>query len=97
MSKIARLALGNPLYHARMRAAKNNPALASREYVAEITSIPLRRLLNLETGREVPRMDEISIFEKLYDDPKLRFKYCLCSCPFGVYGLDGIRKARASG
>ena len=62
----------------------NNPALASREAAADMACISEYRMILLETGRTIPRIDEMNALERLYNDPGLRRRFCKDACPFRV-------------
>ena len=74
MPKNALIAPQNVLYQARMRAKESKPLLANREAAAELAFIPRLRMIQLETGRRTPNVDEVTALINLYDDPGLMFR-----------------------
>ena len=84
MPKKGSKASKNVLYWARMKAAERNSTLSNREMVADLARIPRKRMVQLETERTVPRIEEILALADIYGVPSLRHQYCNNGCPFRV-------------
>lgn len=84
MGRDATKAAGNPWYEARLRAAKNDPRLQSREGAAELLNMSVSSVSDTETGvTKVMPAEKAMQMAELYDDPNLLNYYCLHECPIG--------------
>ena len=84
MARDAQKAAGNMWYDARMRAAKWNEKLSSREGVEAELGISVDSLRRIETGvNKVIPVDSACLLADLYNAPELLNHYCNSECPIG--------------
>lgn len=76
----------NVYKHYRLRAAKYNEALSSRERASELLGVSTSTLANYELGitKTVP-VDMVVLMADLYGAPELRNLYCKYDCPIGKF------------
>ena len=84
MGRGATVAAGNAWYEARIRAAKYNPKLASREGAAEELNMSVSAVQDTELGitKHMP-VDKAVLMADTYCAPELLNHYCLHECPIG--------------
>lgn len=73
----------NVYYKARIRAAKYNDRLNSREGASEIVCIERTRLANIELGNINPHPEEVNLMSSTYNAPDLPNYFCSNQCPLG--------------
>jgi len=83
MSNLSEKTASNVFYLARMRAAKHNEALSSREGAADIMAIDRGRLYRIESDVADPYPEEVRMMADLYNEPELCNHYCRKCCPLG--------------
>ena len=81
MARDAQKAAGNMWYDARMRAAKWNEKLSSREGVEAELGISVDSLRRIE-NKVIP-VDSACLLADLYNAPELLNHYCNSECPIG--------------
>lgn len=84
MGRDATKAAGNPWYEARMRAAKYNGKLASREGAAEMLGMSVSAVADAELGlTKFMPVEKAVLMADLYNEPQLLNYFCLHECPIG--------------
>ena len=84
MGRDAAKSIGNPWRDARLRAARWNEKLNSREGVEEELSISVDSIRRIETGiNKVMPVEHAVLLADLYNAPELLNYYCLNECPIG--------------
>jgi len=84
MGRDAQKAAGNVWYDARMKAAKYDDALNSREVVAERLGIGVDAIRRIENNvNKTMPVDTAVLMADLYNAPELENYYCLNECPIG--------------
>lgn len=78
----------NPYKAARLRAAREDPALSTAEDAAELLLIRRQKYLQIEQDDPThktadPTADEVQRMVRLYRAPELRSYYCSGVCPLG--------------
>lgn len=84
MGRDATKAAGNPWYEARMRAAKYNGKLASREGAAEMLGMSVSAVADTELGlTKFMPVEKAVLMADLYNEPQFLNHFCLHECPIG--------------
>jgi len=84
MGRGATKAAGNPWYEARMRAAKYNTKLLSREGAAELLGMSVSAIADAELGlTKCMPVDKAYLMAEFYNAPELLNYYCVNECPIG--------------
>ena len=84
MGRGATKAAGNRWYQARIKAAKYNEKLSSREGAAEALHMSVDAVTDAELGlSKVMPVDKAVLMADLYGDVSLLNYYCLNECPIG--------------
>ena len=84
MGRGAVKAAGNPWYEARIRAAKHDERLNSREGAAELLGMSVSAVSDAELGlTKIMPVDKAVLMADLYNAPELLNYYCLNECPIG--------------
>ena len=99
MGRDATKAAGNPWYQARIKAAKYDDRLLSREGAAERLGMSVSSVADAELGlSKCMPVDKAVLMADLYKAPHLLNHYCLNECPIGcrqsisaeVYEIDRV-------
>ena len=72
-----------PFKTCRKRAAEWNPRWNNQETAAEMLLIPVRNLMEIETGQRIPTSDDVAVMSDMYNAPELKCMYCHDMCPIG--------------
>lgn len=84
MGRDACKARGNVWYEARLRAAKYDDRLSSREKAGDLLGISLSSMADIELNNlKVMPVDKAVLMADLYKAPELLNYYCLHECPIG--------------
>lgn len=84
MGRVPVRAQGNMCFECRIRAAKYNDSVKSREGAAERLGVSVSSLAEYETGiTKVVPVDKIVLMSDLYNAPELELWYCSEECPIG--------------
>lgn len=84
MGRDATKAAGNPWYEARMKAAKYDGRLSSREGAAELLGMSVSSLADAELGvSKCMPVDKAVLMADFYNAPALLNHYCMYECPVG--------------
>lgn len=83
MSKLLPSTGSNRYYLTRMKAAKHNERLKSREGASEETGVDRNRLQKMEIGTLNPYPEEVMLLADAYNAPELLNFHCARDCPIG--------------